>query len=328
MSLPDWLRDKLASPPSAGAGIHAYLFSCARQLHAHMDSRGVFDALQSAVEGVNRPVPAREIRDAVNNSLAVAWRPRPFGEMKDNANPLTIGCGEVPASRWPRVCPRTRRAMIADAEANGVGGLYELWEASPFKYQRTADDWLAWLFPGAEWLCLAQDHPATARTRAPERWYFGAADECGLVVPSPMTGPSGNGLDGRMSHRCLANTGPRRWLVIEFDSGTIDEQAALHWHLRDAAVAAGWPRLTLCVHSGSKSLHGWYGPCEGEEAARDLMAYTVSLGADHSGWNRCQLMRLPGGRRLRKDVTAANLPSGFDEPSAFITQEVFFFDPQ
>ena len=85
--------------------------------------------------------------------------------------------------------------------------------------------------------------------------------------------------------------------MIEFDSGTADEQAALHWHLACAAAAMGWPRLRLAVHSGSKSLHGWYGPCASEEQAEELMVYARTMGADTATWNRCQLVRLPGGRR-------------------------------
>jgi hypothetical protein len=181
--------------------------------------------------------------------------------------------------------------------------------------------------PNTEWLCLATDHPATARTRRRERWTFGPADECGLVVPSPMTGPGGKGLDGRSSHRCLDNTGPRRWLVIEFDSGTIDEQAALHWHLRAASIVAGWPRLRLVVHSGKKSLHGWYGPVTDEETARDLMGYAITLGADPATWVRCQLVRLPGGVRDGiRSVDVVSLPDGFDVPGERVRLEVYFYD--
>jgi len=71
--IPDWLREKLANPPAAGAGIHAWLFSVARQLHAHMPVEAVGACLEAATVNAARRVTAREIRDAVNNSLAVAW---------------------------------------------------------------------------------------------------------------------------------------------------------------------------------------------------------------------------------------------------------------
>lgn len=326
--LPDWLRDKLASPPEAGAGVHAWLFSVARQLHVHMPASAIEAALQAATANAGRRVSQREIRDAVNNSQAVAWQPKPFSggvesvdtqsrkrdpEFRGSANKLSAGVANRPAGnpyeRWPKPDATARRVGLSCAYAEGVASLYDLWERAPVQPEKSADDWLDWLFPEAEWLCLAVDHPATARTRLREKWSFGPAEECGLVVPSPMTGPSGLTLGGERSHRCLDNTGPRRWLVIEFDKLPIDEQAALHWHFRDWAAVTGWPRLRLCVHSGGKSLHGWYGPVTSEDRAHELMAYAVIFGADPATWNRCQLVRLPGGAR-----NGARL-------------EVFYFDP-
>lgn len=328
--IPQWLTDKLAAVPEAGGGVHAWLFSCARQLHAHMEPAAVEAVLTAAVASCGRRVPGREIRDAVRNSHEVRWvrtgERRTSTEGLDKLDKLdrAAGAGE----RWPAVDAVARKCRIAEAALEGVAGLVDLWERSPIQHDHeSADDWLDYLFPGADWLCLAKDHPATARSRRREKWSFGPADECGLVVPSPMTGPSGVRQDGQVSHRCLGNTGARRWLVIEFDSGSLDEQAALHWHLRAAAQAAGWPRLTLCVHSGKKSLHGWYGPVESEDTAKELFAYAVSLGADPPTWTRCQLVRLPGGVRTVEVEPAADLPEGFVQPGQRARLEVFFFDP-
>jgi hypothetical protein len=339
--IPDWLSTKLADVPAAGTGLHAWLFSCARQLHAHMDPAAVETVLAMATARSDRRVPRREIHDAVINSEAVAWQQKDFsgGDRRSvqpsNPNTSRAMGGYVDSSassaaenlRWPQLTPRLRNSMIAAAARSGIESLYDLWESSPTRVPRlVADDWIDILFPDAEWLCLAVDHPATARSRRREQWSFGPADECGLIVPSPMTGPGGIGLDGRRTHRCLDNTGPRRWLVIEFDSGSIDEQAALHWQLRASCAVVGWPRLALAVHSAGKSLHGWYGPVENEELARELMGYAASLGADTAGWNRCQLMRLPGG--VRKVAPAdAHLPDGWEEDPPFARLEVFFFDP-
>ena len=56
--------------------------------------------------------------------------------------------------------------------------------------------------------------------------------------------------------------------------------------------------LALAVHSGSKSLHGWF-YCVGqsEERLRDFMRYAVMLGADPATWTRCQFVRMPDGMR-------------------------------
>jgi hypothetical protein len=72
----------------------------------------------------------------------------------------------------------------------------------------------------------------------------------------------------------------------------LDLCAAIHGHL------AKLRPLALVVHSGGKSLHGWY-PCEGEseEVMHRFMRYAVSLGADHATWTRIQLVRMPDGVR-------------------------------
>lgn len=322
--LPPWLQEKLASPPDAGTGLHAWLFSVARQLHAHMPADSIEAVLQAATTNAGRIVTKREIRDAVSNSVGVAWQRNEIrgGAREKRLSPKAVSAPDSVTQSWPEVNEAARVAYSLASANEGILGLADLWEASPIKPSMSVDDWLDWLFPGAEWLCLAIDHPATARSRRREKWYF-TAEEYGLIVPSPMTGPSGIGLDGERSHRCLDNTGPRRWLVIEFDSGSIDEQARLHWHFRSAALAIPeWPKLTLCVHSGGKSLHGWYGPVESEESAFDFMAYAASLGADTATWNRCQLIRLPGGRR------SAGIPADpWSDAQPFTLQNVFFFDP-
>jgi hypothetical protein len=49
MRTPDWLLEKLRHPPRAGDGLHAWLFSTARQLHAHMPEDAIEAALVAAV---------------------------------------------------------------------------------------------------------------------------------------------------------------------------------------------------------------------------------------------------------------------------------------
>jgi hypothetical protein len=321
--IPDWLTQKLATPPAAGTGLHAWLFSCARQLHAHMSAAEIIATLTTATHGASRHVSEREIRDAVNNSKDIAWTP---GGAKSEARAQT-GDSQARGAGWPRFDQNSREIRIRESFMDGLACLGGLWDRSPTRPgKQTADDWIDVLFPGAEWLCLALDHPGTARSRKREAWLFCSSDHS-LIVPSPMTGPGGNGLDGRRAHRCLDNTGPRRWLVIEFDSGTIDAQAALHWCLKRAADALQWPPLGLIVHSAGKSLHGWY-RVNNEESARELMAYAISIGADPPTWTRCQMIRLPEGRRDRPAAaTQYHLPDGWEIPSPETRQRVYFYDP-
>jgi hypothetical protein len=68
--------------------------------------------------------------------------------------------------------------------------------------------------------------------------------------------------------------------------------AALLLHLAEKVP------LTLAVHSGGKSLHGWF-YCAGvpEEKVRGFFNYAVSLGADQANWTPSQFARMPDGLR-------------------------------
>jgi hypothetical protein len=72
----------------------------------------------------------------------------------------------------------------------------------------------------------------------------------------------------------------------------IDEQAAVLLHLAQQAP------LAVAVHSGRKSIHGWF-YCAGqaEDKLHRFMEYAVSLGADRATWTRSQFVRMPDGTR-------------------------------
>ena len=98
--------------------------------------------------------------------------------------------------------------------------------------------------------------------------------------------------DGKESEHTLEDTGSRRFLVVEFDTGGIDEHAALLRHLAEYAP------MVIAVHSGKKSLHGWF-YCFGQPEARlgAFMRHAVTLGADKATWSRSQFVRMPDGTR-------------------------------
>jgi hypothetical protein len=107
-----------------------------------------------------------------------------------------------------------------------------------------------------------------------------------------MNAPTGLTKEGKVSAHTLDNTGERRFLVVEFDTGTTDEHAALLIHL------AGLVPLVCAAHSGNKSLHGWF-YCAGqpEERVLKFFRYAVSIGADSRLWTRSQFCRIPDGTR-------------------------------
>jgi hypothetical protein len=107
-----------------------------------------------------------------------------------------------------------------------------------------------------------------------------------------MSAVEGVTQDGRPSKHTLSNTGPRRFLICEFDTGTPDEHAGLLLHLAEFAP------LVCAVHSGGKSLHGWfYVADQPEDKVRAFFNFAVKLGADRATWTRSQFVRMPDGVR-------------------------------
>jgi hypothetical protein len=99
--------------------------------------------------------------------------------------------------------------------------------------------------------------------------------------------------DGKKSAHTLDNTGPRMYLVIEHDKGTVDEQAAIAFHLAEFAL------LALAVHSGSKGLHAWFA-CAGARRSDDRTLHalrrahragTTSLMSTPEGWQLAEAER-------------------------------------
>ena len=274
--LPPFLHDLLSSPPRAGKGVHDWLFRVARHLHAHLPASEIVALLESRVAHCGRVVTRKEILDAVQNSIACAW------QLNHDAAPMTT------LSKWPAVNREQREAIIK----NGYG-LADLWELSPIRIednQEHTEEIVDRLFPGNPLLCCGESN-SVFDTKSREDWR-GHLANCQLIVPSPMSARTGLTKVGKESAHALANTGPRHFLVCEFDTGTTDEHAALLIHL------AGYAPLVCAVHSGGKSLHGWfYVRGQTEEKVLKFFHYSVSLGADSRLWTPCQFCRMPDGTR-------------------------------
>jgi hypothetical protein len=268
--------------------------------------------LAQASAGCGREVPESEILSAIANSQACAWQPR--GKLESGrdrqpvSRPVSIETANPSLSAWPQRNDEQIEAVVA---ASDVAGLADLWEASPLRpdwEESQTEELIDALFPGNPLLCCGKHINRGFGTGTREEWRGQLAVQQ-FIVPSPMTAEEGLKKDGGPSLRCLANTGPRRYLVIESDHGTIDTHAVVLWHLARLA-----PLVTV-VHSGGKSLHGWFA-CQGSSEALQLrfMRYAVMLGADPATWTRCQFVRMPDGLRRR--------------PRAFgVRQSVFYFNP-
>jgi hypothetical protein len=270
--LPQWCGDIIANPPRAGEGFHNWLFRAARGLwKCGREASDIREILENAATTCGRRVSGREIADAVRHSQSRAFRP-----------------ASAQHQPWPVVNHEQREAIIA------IGfGLVDLWEVSPVRFEDSeshTEEIIDVLFPGNPWLCVGLSK-SEFKTRHREE-LRGELSALALIVPSPMTARTRRTQDGKESEHTLKNTGERRFLIVEFDTGTTDEHAALLFHLAQRAP------LALAVHSGSRSLHGWF-YCAGaaKEKVSRFFRYAVSVGADRATWTRSQLVRMPGGLR-------------------------------
>lgn len=272
--LPQWARDIISSPPPAGGGFHGWIFRAAKALsRCGRDEYDIRAILETAATGCGRRVPPREIEDAVKNGILSADRRQPSAAAKP----------------WPEIDHAARDHIL-----HSGAGLANLIAESPVKPEDTHDaEWfIDALFPAESLICAAETNDK-ARTRRRDEWR-GQLGTLQYIVPSPMTAETGINLQGAESTRCLGNTGPRRFLIIESDHGTADQQAAVLLHL--AATAP----LALALHSGGKSIHGWfYAAGQPEPVLRRFMERAVRLGADYHTFTRCQLVRMPEGRNLK-----------------------------
>lgn len=304
--LPSFLHDLLAAPPRAGEGVHAWLFRVARQLHAHLPAGEIFALLKSLVANCGRYVSDAEIWDAIRNSLACAWQPSGKATSQQSGG------------KWPKADLERLEAICAEGY-----GLADFWERSPVPLENNqphTEQIIVRLFPGNPLLCVGRYIPnadgATEHyTRPRDEWRD--LEQWELIVPSPMSAPTGLTKEGKASAHTLDNTGLRRFLVVECDfsiyardgknetsfAPLIRKLDARGFSVADICAAvllhlAGYAPLVCADHSGGKSIHGWY-YVQGQPEDRlcRFMRYAVSLGADRATWGRSQFVRMPDGTR-------------------------------
>lgn len=258
--------------PRAGSGVHRWLLSEANRCRRRgVQPHAAAYHLRDAVQGCGRRVDGREIVDAVR---------RAYGSVVPSMQVRS-------ASRWPAV----NHSAIRECEQ--AGGLADLWEASRVRLDSNtprAEEIVPTLFPGNNLLCCAWSQ-SRFETKPLSEWR-GSLARLQFIVPSPMTKRVGVTRDGRESSHTLDNTGPRRFLVCEFDEGTLDSHAGrLLWLARKAP-------LVCAVYSGGKSLHGWF-LVDGQPEAKVTKFFTLAVerGADPATWNRSQFVRMPDGCR-------------------------------
>jgi len=329
--LPAFLYELLESCPKAGDGVNPWLYRVAKQLHVHMDSEPMLTLLKQKTEGCGRIVSDAEITRQIECARARAFQPKypkafAHGSGYAHASPTYSRLSSA-APPWPEPDLDAIRAIVASGWR-----LYDLWESSPLRLEggeRHTEEIIDVLFPGNPLLCCGRSKYAFANRRR-ESWR-GHLARLAFITPNPMYKLQGRTLDGKPSEHCKEATAARVYLIVEFDFSefardgktlskwaplvqqwraegvsVLDATAALHRHL-----SARLP-LVAAVHTGNKSLHGWYPAFNQTDGQlRPFMQYAVSLGADHMLWNRSQFSRMPDGTRENgKPQTAYYLNPG------------------
>ncbi len=195
-------------------------------------------------------------------------------------------------------------------------------ELSPVKLYETKErqtaavlsSWAEYAGVDNPWVCYGADDCFYTRRLSVMRELGRAFAQ---IVPSPMRAQYGRTVDGHLSQHSLDGTGPRIFLVAEFDFtpvnkrreptiwgplikacadkgyGVLDMNAALAAHLRDAGP------LWATIFSGGKSLQSWFA-CKNvdERELEDWFREEARpIGACPSTWCKSQFVRIPDGSR-------------------------------
>jgi hypothetical protein len=284
--LPREIKEQLANPPEEGTGVHNWIHSLACSLCFWRTKAQSIELLAAATAHCVRD-RTREVDESVEKAFATK-----------KSNPRTGG-----RSTRPPKGPYKKKGETTEVDQNAINAIKaqgltraDLMAMSPDSVDTPTNEVVRSLYHGDPLLCMAHEVPQQAKTKLLSDWLKDDLSRFALMVPSPMTAPLGKAQSGKDSPRCLDNTGPRAYLVVEFDFKHIERAEAadlcagiiIHLHQQ------GHP-LALAVYSGGKSVHAWF-PTRGGDI-EPLWQYCLKLGADPATKILCQLIRVPGGTR-------------------------------
>ncbi|MEI8312716.1 MAG: hypothetical protein WCH98_18345 [Verrucomicrobiota bacterium] len=278
--LPIFVRNKLVCPPARGTGLNRWLFGMAKQLHECRKPDEITLIIKEAVQP--NQIRFGEIERAVLRSGRHF-----YGSVDPYFQDLV---------KWPEINLDHRAAVIRRPVNLNLLVNYSQEDCTSLDTESVVDR----LFPDDPLLCCGWEvNSFTTENR--EEWR-GQMSELQFIVPNPMSAKTGLTKNHKESPKCLDNTGPRKYLVIEQDIGTKDEQTTVLYHLGTV-----WP-LVMIVDSGGISVQGWFS-CEyiKEDVQREFMDYAVSLGAVSDTWIRCHFARMPGGRGSSEDAAVQKI---------------------
>ena len=235
-----WGTEALPEPPPEGGGVHSWLFrvSCLMWREGHNAAE-----IAAYLKKHSPRFEAREVNDAIRNAAKeVGVEPGDPGCVKGFGGHQGTRARKMPTAALDE-------ELLGVVVRNDPQAFYRLSGGSPNDPTRFTCAQLIDLFPGDPLICMASaEGPGTARTARRGEWR-GQEQLHSLVVPNPMTKQSGLNQSGKWTARCLDNTGPRRYLVVESDYQK-REPGALHVQARRdpspcGVFQAAGPRLFL-----------------------------------------------------------------------------------
>lgn len=295
--LPPHIKEMLDNWPASGSGnrdVHRHMLAVANGLRHHVE-------FEHAASLIRRSMPrkpkGREIEETLERAYDV------------DAVPKTDA---VPNHR-----PNLQLIENVVAERIGSKSAVKELEERSAAIPGSTDEILSALYPAESLIYVGKDCERNGNTVA-LRDLKNKAKGFPWLIPNPMNAYYAIDADGVRHKRCMANTGPRRFIVCDIDIKAVDKKHGRptiyadlinRWQahgvtIQDAAAAiisylAEYGQLAMVVYSGNISLQGWFF-AEGEDESkdsplRDFFESAVVLGADPAGWTRCQLFRMPGG---------------------------------
>ena len=156
---------------------------------------------------------------------------------------------------------------------------------------------LATLFEPGEFLALKpvnQCRPQKCRGGDLPEIFARARTPFQFVTSSPVTGRLGQTQDGKLSYAALECFTVQRYVVVEFDAASQQEQfARILWLKEKAGQRAP---MVMMLKSGGKSFHAWFLP-DSADTADQLKTAAVRLGADPAAMRIHQPVRCPNQLR-------------------------------
>ena len=200
---------------------------------------------------------------------------------------------------------------IFDAYGCNVSDLQRI---SPQVPPTTVREVLQAIYRPDDYVCMARKL-TSASTKLLSKWLQLSDERLAsyqFIVPNPMSAEYGLKKNGTgLSPRTYNNTGPRKFVVCDFDLPGPEIQPSLIAYLAEYCEEAP----VLVLSSGNKSLHAWW-RCDGldEDKMRLFEDEAASVGADPAilgDARRNQLVRLPMGTRQNNQKI----------------QQIYFWDP-